>query len=106
MTPEQIALVQNSFTRIGPVAGTTADLFYNHLFEVAPELRLLFPHDLTEQKRKLVGILATAISNLHQLDQILPAVEDLGRRHTRYRVKPEHYQPVGVALLWTLEQVL
>jgi hemoglobin-like flavoprotein len=36
----------------------------------------------------------------------VPAVEDLGRRHSRYGVTPEHYKPVGEALLWTLEKGL
>ena len=30
----------------------------------------------------------------------------LARRHVAYGVRPEHYQPVGAALLWTLEQGL
>ena len=33
-------------------------------------------------------------------------VEDLGRRHAGYGVKDAHYDSVGVALLWTLEQGL
>jgi hemoglobin-like flavoprotein len=44
--------------------------------------------------------------NLHQVEKILPAVEDLGRRHVGYGVTAKHYEPVGAALLWTLEQGL
>ena len=33
-------------------------------------------------------------------------MQDLGRRHAGYRVTAEHYQPVGQALIWTLEQGL
>jgi hemoglobin-like flavoprotein len=99
-------MVQDSFKKIVPMAATAADLFYDHLFEIAPEVRPLFPEDLQEQKKKLVSILGTAVANLHQLDRIIPAVEDLGGRHSAYRVKPENYQPVGAALLWTLEQGL
>ena len=40
------------------------------------------------------------------LDQILPAVEALGRRHAGYGVREGHYATVGAALLWTLEQGL
>lgn len=36
----------------------------------------------------------------------MPAVQDLGRRHVAYRVRPDHYDTVGAALLWTLEQRL
>jgi hemoglobin-like flavoprotein len=106
MTPEQVTMVQESFKKVVPIAGTAADLFYSRLFEIAPDVRPMFPVDLREQKKKLIGILATAVSNLHQLDKIIPAVENLGRRHVGYGVKPEHYQPVAAALLWTLEQGL
>ncbi len=75
MTPEQITLVQTSFRKVVPIAGTAADLFYGRLFETAPHLRPLFPEDMTEQKSKLMAMLVTAVSNLHQLDTILPAGE-------------------------------
>jgi hemoglobin-like flavoprotein len=51
-------------------------------------------------------MLGTAVVNLHKLDDIVPAVQDLGRRHAGYGVTPEHYGPVGEALIWTLEKGL
>jgi hemoglobin-like flavoprotein len=98
--------VQESFKKVVPIAGTAADLFYDRLFTIAPEVRPLFPTDLTEQKKKLIQMLATAVTNLHQVEKILPAVEDLGRRHVSYGVTEKQYEPVGAALLWTLEQGL
>ena len=86
MTPEQVTLVQDSFKKVVPIAGTAADLFYDRLFEIAPEVRALFPDDLKEQKKKLIAMLATAVTNLHQVDSIVPAVEDLGKRHVAYGV--------------------
>ncbi len=106
MAPEHIALVQESFKQVVPIADTAADLFYDRLFIIAPDVRSLFPDDLSEQKKKLIGMLATAVTNLHQVETILPAVQDLGRRHQGYGVTPAHYEPVGAALLWTLEQGL
>jgi len=106
MTPEQVTMVQESFRKVVPIAGTAADLFYARLFEIAPEVRPLFPEDLGEQKKKLIGMLATAVTNLHQVDKILPAVEELGRRHVNHGVTAKQYEPVGAALLWTLEQGL
>ena len=106
MTPQQIDLVQSSFKKVVPIAGTAADLFYDRLFEIAPEARALFPQDLKEQKVKLMSMLGTAVSNLHQLDTILPAVKELGARHKGYGVTAAHYAPVGAALLWTLEKGL
>lgn len=106
MTPQQIELVQTSFKKVMPIAGTAADLFYARLFEIAPEVRSLFPQDLSEQKKKLMGMLGTAVGSLHRLDAILPAVADLGKRHKGYGVTAAQYAPVGAALLWTLEKGL
>jgi hemoglobin-like flavoprotein len=106
MTPDQVTLVQQSFKKVAPIADKAADLFYDRLFVIAPEVRSLFPTDLTEQKKKLMQMLATAVTNLHQVEKILPAVEDLGRRHVAYGVTDKHFEPVAAALLWTLEQGL
>jgi len=106
MTPDQVTLVQESFKKVAPIADKAADLFYDRLFTIAPEVRSLFPADLSEQKKKLMAVLATAVTNLHQVEKVLPAVEELGRKHVVYGVTEKHYEPVGAALLWTLEQGL
>lgn len=106
MTPEQIKLVQQSFTKVEPIAGRAADLFYDRLFERAPGVRPLFPDDMAGQKRKLMQMLSTAVANLHLVEEILPDLEELGRKHVGYGTKPEQYDTVGEALLWTLEQGL
>lgn len=106
MTPEQVSMVQDSFKKVVPIADTAADLFYDRLFAIAPDVRSMFPADLREQKKKLIAMLATAVTNLHQVDTILPAVQSLGKRHVAYGVTAQHYEPVGIALLWTLEQGL
>ncbi len=46
MTPDQVTLVQESFKKVVPIAGKAADLFYDRLFTIAPEVRSLFPADL------------------------------------------------------------
>ena len=106
MTPELVKLVQDSFAKVVPIAGKAADIFYDRLFKIAPEVRPLFPSDLTEQKKKLIQMLATAVTNLHQVEKIVPAVQDLGRRHAGYGVTDAHYAPVGEALIWTLDKGL
>jgi len=106
MTPEQVKLVQDSFKKVAPIAPQAADLFYGRLFEIAPEVRSLFPADLTEQKKKLMQMIATAVNSLHQVETIVPAVQELGRRHVNYGVTSDHYKPVGEALIWTLEKGL
>lgn len=106
MTPEQVKLVQESFKKVEPIAPQAADIFYGRLFEIAPEVRPMFPEDMSGQKDKLMSMLATAVNNLHQLEVIIPAVQDLGRKHVEYGVVDDHYQPVGEALIYTLEKGL
>ena len=109
MTPlnqKQIALVQASFAEVVPIADTAAALFYDRLFELDPSLRPLFRGDMKEQGRKLMDMIAVVIVNLPRLTGILTSVRALGARHAAYGVQDEHYDTVGAALLWTLEQGL
>jgi hemoglobin-like flavoprotein len=106
MTPEQVTLVQRSFAKVAPIAEPAAAMFYGRLFEIAPEVKPLFRGDMAEQGRKLMGTLAVVVTGLGNLEAILPAASALAKKHVAYGVKGEHYGPVGVALLWTLERGL
>ena len=106
VTKEQVALVQNSFAAIAPIADDAAALFYRRLFELDPRLQAMFKGDMTEQRKKLMHMLTLAVKGLNRLEQLVPVVEDLGRRHVGYGVEDRHYETVGEALLWTLEKGL
>ena len=81
-------------------------MFYNRLFETAPDLHPLFKGDIKKQGQMLMGAIKLAVNGLDRPESILPAVQSLGKRHATYGVKNEHYTAVGAALLWTLEQGL
>jgi nitric oxide dioxygenase len=106
MTPEQISLVQQSFAKVAPISDAAAALFYDRLFVVAPSVRAMFPEDMTEQRKRLMGMLATVVGGLSNLEAILPAASALAKRHVAYGAKAEHYPVVGATLLWTLEKGL
>lgn len=106
MTPQQVALVQASFAKVAPIADQAAALFYGRLFETAPETRVLFSGDIAVQGQKLMAAITTVVAGLGDIDTIVPAVQDLARRHVGYAVRPEHYAIVGATLLWTMEQEL
>lgn len=106
MTPVQVTLVQTTWEKVVPIADTAAALFYGRLFEIDPELKPLFKSDITEQGKKLMQMITMAVRGLTTLDKLVPAVEDLGRRHVAYGVRAKDYDTVGGALLWTLEQGL
>lgn len=102
MEPSQIALVQSSFAKVVPIAEAAAEIFYSRLFELDPSLRPMFRGDMKGQGKKLMDTLAVVVTNLRNLDRILPGVKALGERHVAYGVTDEHYDTVGAALLWTL----
>ncbi|HML10616.1 MAG TPA: globin family protein [Stellaceae bacterium] len=106
MTPQQVALVQASFAKVAPIAEQAAALFYDRLFETVPQTRTLFHGDMTLQRQKLMGAITTVVTNLDNLGAVVPVARELAKRHVGYGVRPEHYAPVGAALLWTLEQGL
>jgi hemoglobin-like flavoprotein len=106
MTPEQVSLVQQSFSKVAPIADTAAVLFYDRLFEVAPQVKAMFPADMTEQRKKLMATLAVVVNGLSNIESILPAASALATRHVAYGARPEHYPVVGATLLWTLEKGL
>src|SRR6201985_1419337 len=106
MTPEQVKLVQDSFSKVAPISEQAATIFYDRLFEVAPAVRAMFPDDMTEQRKKLMTTLAVVVGELSNLEAVLPAASALAKRHVSYGAKPEHYPVVGGALLFTLEKGL
>ncbi|NPU92704.1 MAG: hemin receptor [Gammaproteobacteria bacterium] len=106
MTPQQIQLVQDSFAKVVPIADTAAALFYSNLFTADPALKPLFKGNMEEQGKKLMQMIGAAVGKLKDLDTLVPILQNLGKRHVGYGVKPSHYDTVGGALLLTLEQGL
>jgi len=106
VTPDQIAAIQRSFAKVVPISEQAAMLFYGRLFEIAPAVKPLFRGDMSEQGRKLMATLSVVVTGLAHLESPLPAASALAKRHAGYGVKAVDYQPVGAALLWTLERGL
>jgi hemoglobin-like flavoprotein len=106
ITPAQVELVQSSFQHVLPIADVAGLLFYERIFTMAPEARALFGDDIALQASRTMAAVKTAVDGLDDVDQIAPFLVRLGARHVRYGVQPEHFDLVGGALLWTLEQGL
>lgn len=106
MIEEQIKLVQDSWAKVVPISETAAELFYGRLFELDPSLKPMFKTDIKEQGKKLMTMIGVAVKGLTNLESIVGAVQDMGKRHAGYGVKDEHYDTVAAALLWTLEKGL
>ncbi|MCB1926405.1 MAG: hypothetical protein KDH17_00065 [Rhodocyclaceae bacterium] len=107
MNADQIRSLQQSWALVAPNGEAAIASFYQRLFEIDPSTRRLFRSvDMSRQHSRLVQALAATIDGLDRPGQLLPMLEQLGRRHAGYGVCDGHFDSVGQALLWTLEQGL
>ena len=107
MTNKQIDLVKSSWAIVATIDPVTVGgIFYNRLFEIAPQLKDMFRNPMPEQSKKLLAMISYVIRKLDKLEDILDEVAKLAQRHVSYGVKPGHYTTVGEALIWTLEKGL
>jgi hemoglobin-like flavoprotein len=106
MTPRQVEIVQSTFRSVQPMAATAGEIFYKRLFEIDPATRALFRGDMKQQAHNFMQVLAVAVSGLSSMSTLAPIVQELGLRHATYGVKPEHYDAVRQALLYSLALIL
>jgi hemoglobin-like flavoprotein len=105
-TQLDLTALETSFDIVAARREELVDRFYRRLFTNAPTTRALFAHaDMPGQKRALLGALVALRRSLRDLSSIVPFLSDLGARHARYGVAPEHYPMVGAALLETMAEV-
>ena len=98
----QVDLLESSFALLAPRAEELAERFYSRLFDVAPEVRPLFPEDMATQKRALISSLAVIVGSLRQPEHLAAYLDVLGRRHVDYGAIAAHYSVVGGVLVETL----
>jgi len=106
MNDTSIQLVRETFDLVEPIATEAAAMFYANLFAADPLLVPLFKGDMAAQGRRLMQMIALAVSKLDEPAMLMPALAQLGQRHAGYGVRDAHYDTVGVALLTTLRQGL
>jgi hemoglobin-like flavoprotein len=106
MNERKITLIRDSFALVLPASKDVGLLFYRNLFALDPSLKPMFPEDLTHQSAKLMQMLGAAVNLLDKLDDLVPVVQQLAKRHVHYGVKPQHYKTVGEALMNTLVEGL
>ena len=107
MTQKQTELVRSTWAMVAAMDHVAVgQLFYNRLFEIAPQVKPMFRNPIDEQSKKLFAMISYVIAKLDKLDTILAEVAKLAQRHAGYGVQANHYTIVGEALLWTLEKGL
>ena len=106
--PAVIAIVRASCAAVADRPVALAEAFYAHLFEMAPQVRAMFPADMTGQMQKMSDTLFAAIAHLDAADTtaLEATLQRLGRTHsTHYHVEREHYHYIGHALTRAVRDV-
>jgi NAD(P)H-flavin reductase/hemoglobin-like flavoprotein len=98
--------LQDSWKYVAKSGDEVPLFFYSHLFLSHPEVRGMFPVSMAAQRDKLVSALGTVVSNVDNLDAVVPVLQQLGRDHRRFGAVTEHYPAVGASLLATLKYFL
>ncbi|WP_101068399.1 globin domain-containing protein [Roseovarius salinarum] len=106
LSEKQLALIRQSFDtlRKDPVSHSTE--FYEALFRRAPQLRNLFRDDLSNQGMRFMTTLGAIVDNMHDPEALSGRYAELGKGHRALGVKAEDFEPMGEALLETLEKAL
>ena len=99
MTPEAISRIRSSFSEISSEPRALASRFYAELFAAAPQLRALFPTDLTSLQGHFEAALALVIRNLEEMRTLEQPLRDLGAEHVHWGARPEDYLVVREALI-------
>lgn len=105
MTPSQVDLVQQSFKTLGAQTAEASRIFYEELFRLAPDLRMIFPDDLGRQKEKFTQAMGVIVKNLTQISLVSDDIVAIGRRHMAYDIEDEHFEVFGEALLRMLDRI-
>ena len=106
MNDHTISLVKESFDLVEPIPPQAVALFYANLFDADPSLQRLFKGDMVVQGLKLMQMIALAVSKLGEPEVLMPALQNLGRRHAGCGVQDHRYDTVGAARLKTLRRGL
>lgn len=106
LSPEQRLVVLDSIEALRDYAEPFALLFYGKLFELDPSARRLFHIDLAVQGRKLMEMLGSVAESLNDFGPMRSRLAELGRMHASYGVRPEQYETLIAAMMWSLSQAL
>ena len=83
-----ILLLESSFAALAPRGDELVSRFYARLFAEHPEVRSMFPAEMVDQEKKLLGALALVVKSARKLDTIAPMLVKLGRKHSEFGAAP------------------
>lgn len=109
LTNQQVAILKKTFRLLN--TDSLANRFYATLFERHPEVRLLFPTDITSLSTKLISVLELVVFSFKETNtnefylqqEVLSPLRTLGRLHTEKGVANAHYPIANEILLESIK---
>jgi nitric oxide dioxygenase len=111
MTPDQLRILKQSFSRIEPYSHELSLLFYKRFFAEAPQLRKLFDGDPNAQHSKFMKVIGEMVrlpllsfpaTGIEDSEAYVPGSYRGGMLHGALGVRIEDFEPMKEALLWAL----
>ncbi|MEM6631098.1 MAG: adenylate/guanylate cyclase domain-containing protein, partial [Bacteroidota bacterium] len=78
-----------------------AALFYDKVFERAPQARSMFRNSMANQGKMLTHMLGSIVYSLSRPEHLTLGLKKLGKSHVKYGVEAAHYPVVKEAMLET-----
>jgi hemoglobin-like flavoprotein len=104
LTEKQIDLIRESYRWLMPEAQRLSTTFYDDLFRRAPHLRKLFREDLAEQGMKFMTAIGMITGHLADPRTLDARLEELGRGHAMFDLRPMDYREMEEAMIDTLAE--
>jgi hemoglobin-like flavoprotein len=102
-TKEEIQVIQDTFKKVQFT--DCWKLLYDKLFELDPDSAKLFKGDIGEQQHRIMNMMKTVSEGLNNPNIILPAIQDLGKRHAHYGVDEKQYETFKASLFHALKTI-
>lgn len=94
--------LKNNFALVAMHGDEVPLFFYSDLFLRHPETRDMFPIGMSTQRDRLFQALAQIVSDVDNLESLVPYLKGLGRDHRKFGTVADQYGAVGASLITTL----
>ena len=102
--PLDPGLIHRSFALVEDCADEVAGHFFALVFLENPALRDMFPPMMNAQRDRLLTALVKVVHQCHEPLALVDYLQQLGRDHRKFGVRPEHYDTFGRCLIAAMKR--
>ena len=106
VTAAEAEMLRTSFHELRKNMAPASVAFYEALFARAPGLRKMFRDDIAGQGMRFMTTLGAILTGIEHSGPEEARIATLAEGHRLMGVKPEHFAPMGEALIATLQDGL